>query len=230
MKICGIYKIQSKLKPERLYIGSTVSIKGRWRVHLHTLRNNKHHSKKLQNHYNKYGESDLVFIIIEPCLSEFLIIREQYYLDILKSYFNNCKIAGSPLGVKHSKEDNKKNSERLKGRKFSDETRKRISEAKKGQGLGRKQSIETCRKKAESHKGLRHSEETRKKIGDANKKRIISEETRDKMRENGSRFKGIKLSEEHKRKIGESKIGKKRKLFSIAWRKKMSDSHKKISA
>ena len=53
MKISGIYKIQSKLKPDRIYIGSAVNIRTRWNVHLCNLRNSMHHSKKLQRHFDK---------------------------------------------------------------------------------------------------------------------------------------------------------------------------------
>lgn len=94
----GIYKIQSKAVPDRIYIGSSNNVKRRWDRHLDQLRRNNHHSSKLQYHYNKHGESDLVFSIIEPCLPGFLIIREQYYLDELTPYFNGSLIAGSTLG------------------------------------------------------------------------------------------------------------------------------------
>jgi group I intron endonuclease len=133
MKISGIYKIQSVIKPERIYIGSAVDVKQRWAVHLHTLRNNKHHSIKLQRHFNKYAESDLIFIIIEPCFPEFLIIREQYYLDNNITYFNNSKIAGSPLGVKHSKEFCIKNSERNK-ESFLRKLVRKLVKQKRGSG------------------------------------------------------------------------------------------------
>lgn len=99
MKISGIYKIQSIVKPERCYIGSAVNIKSRWESHLRTLRNGKHHSLKLQRHFDKHGEEDLIFIIIEPCFPQFLICREQSYIDSLKPYFNICMIAGSSLGI-----------------------------------------------------------------------------------------------------------------------------------
>ena len=42
MKITGIYKIESKLKPERIYIGSAVNISKRWLLHLSRLRRDKH--------------------------------------------------------------------------------------------------------------------------------------------------------------------------------------------
>lgn len=95
--ISGIYKIQSKIKPERIYIGSAYDFKERKRTHLKRLRYNKLNnitkgaSPKLQYHFNKYGEDDLIFILIEQVdwiSKENLLIREQYYLDTLKPWFN----------------------------------------------------------------------------------------------------------------------------------------------
>ena len=54
-----------------------------------------------------------------------------------------------------------------KGKKFSEDKRRKISEAKKGHIV----TEETCRKISEAHKGLTHSEETRRKMSDAAKRR-----------------------------------------------------------
>ena len=54
MKTSGIYRIQSKIKSERIYIGSSVNIQSRWYHHLADLRKNIHGNSKLQNHFNKY--------------------------------------------------------------------------------------------------------------------------------------------------------------------------------
>jgi len=108
-KSAGIYLIISKVNGKR-YIGSSVRICKRWNDHLYDLRANKHHSQHLQNHYNKYGEDDLVFSILEVVdrgelsLSEFkqlLLSREQTYLDNWdECQFNCLPVAGSQLGFK----------------------------------------------------------------------------------------------------------------------------------
>jgi group I intron endonuclease len=98
MKICGIYKIVLLIKQERIYVGSAVNINRRWTMHLYDLKMNKHHSNKLQRHYNKYGKDDLQFIVIEECSKSDLLIREQHYIDSYSPYFNECKTAGSCLG------------------------------------------------------------------------------------------------------------------------------------
>ena len=55
----------------------------------------------------------------------------------------------------HSTESRQKMSDALKGRVFTDEWKRKISEAKKGQGKGRKHSAETKAKMSESHKRRR---------------------------------------------------------------------------
>jgi group I intron endonuclease len=115
MKLSGIYKIQSTIHPERIYIGSAVNIENRWYEHLKKLRRNKHHSIKLQNHFNKYGENDLTFSIVLGCDKQCLIIHEQYFLDALDPFFNICKKADNTFGVKGVWSDETKESdERVK--------------------------------------------------------------------------------------------------------------------
>jgi len=153
MKISGIYKIQSKIKPERCYIGSAVNIDYRWKVHLYDFKKNKHHSIKLQRHYNKYGKQDLIFIIVELCFPEFLTAREQYYIDTLNPFFNICKIAGSSLGIKRSEETKQKLSiVRRRRDPHSIETRKKMSSSNIGKHY-RVASKKTILKLSESHKG-----------------------------------------------------------------------------
>jgi len=49
-----------------------------------------------------YGFSNFSLDILEYCKPSILISREQYYIDLLKPWYNICKIAGSNLGFKHS--------------------------------------------------------------------------------------------------------------------------------
>lgn len=204
MSISGIYKIQSKIHPDRYYIGSGGNLRKRWIQHLTKLKQGNH-NPKLQSHYNKYGEEDLIFIIIEPCFSEFLVIREQYYIDTLTPFFNIRKIANSNLGIK-----------------FSDETKKKLSKSH----LGYKHTDEQRRKISEYHTGRKKSPETRLRMSLAQKKQVHSEE---RCRNNGKAKKGNTfrrgsvLTEETKNKIRVANLGKK---VSIETRNKMSESNK----
>lgn len=220
MNISGIYQIQSRVKPERIYIGSSKSIYFRWETHLRTLARNKHHSRKLQRHYDKYGKEDLVFSILLGCPKEDLINTEQYFLDSRNVYFNSAKKAGSPIEFKLSDEAKRKISESKKGeknpnfgKKLSKETIQRMSDSKKGKIsklIGRKLSEEIKQKISLSHTGLKNphpgylvSEETKIKLSNSLKGRIPW----NKGKKNPCYH--PPLSEEHKMKIGLARLGKK---------------------
>jgi|ERR1051326_1061197 group I intron endonuclease len=85
MKISGIYKIINKVNG-KYYVGSSTDILtdniGRWYRHKHDLRKNIHRNDYLQRAWNKYGESNFDFIIVEQVPKHQLLVIEQKYLDI----------------------------------------------------------------------------------------------------------------------------------------------------
>lgn len=95
----GIYAIINTTNGHR-YIGSALKISLRWNRHRKDLRGNKHHSQYLQRAWNKYGESNFVFEVIENCDRTLIIEREKYYIDTLAPVYNVCPNAGSALGRK----------------------------------------------------------------------------------------------------------------------------------
>ena len=100
----AIYRIQN-LKTGDFYIGSSKDFTYRKWCHLRDLRSGKHHNPILQNSWNKHGEKCFLFAIIEEIEdSSKLVEREQYYLDTLNPRYNICRLAGSPLGIKHTYE------------------------------------------------------------------------------------------------------------------------------
>jgi len=100
MKICGIYKIQSKRKPNRIYIGSSVNIIDRWKNHIYKLRNKKHENHLLQNHFNKYGLNDLQFIILIGCERNDLKDTEEFFINSFNPYFNLDKFSSNCSGLR----------------------------------------------------------------------------------------------------------------------------------
>lgn len=84
MKKCGIYQI-TNLVNGYFYIGSSLDIASRFGNHRHTLRKNNHNNPKLQNAWNKYGEQNFSFDIIELCNSKSLYKIEQKYLNKIKT-------------------------------------------------------------------------------------------------------------------------------------------------
>jgi group I intron endonuclease len=114
----GIYIIKNKVTGDS-YVGSaSVCFKSRWRHHNRDLRINKHHSSRLQNSWNKYGADSFEFSILEECGPEVCIAREQFYLDTLRPVFNMNPTAGNCLGRKFSEESKKKMSLSAKKRKL----------------------------------------------------------------------------------------------------------------
>lgn len=168
-----------------------------------------------------------------------------------KRYISNSKIyAYAKLRMSESLKGSKKpersaeHKEKLRiaqtGKKYSDESRKKMSESHKGQpgpGKGKHRSEETCKKISEKNKGRQSSQKDRvlsveqrlkmslaftgipkgpmskshkKNLSNANKGRIFSEEHRRKLSES---HKGKILSEETKRKISEKFKGKNHPMF-----------------
>jgi group I intron endonuclease len=205
-KIAGVYIIQSIGEPSKIYVGSSFDINKRKSEHFRNLRKGKHANIKLQYFYNKYGESNLVFEIIES--SEYfnknhLLAREQGWYshfsfgDMTLPYFNICPIAGSPM----------------KGRRATRETRERLSKIHKG----RKNTPEHCESISKGLMGHEVSEETRRKLKE-------NSGTRGKTPWN----KGIPISDDARRKNSEAHKGK------TAWNKGLkgcytSETLKKMS-
>jgi group I intron endonuclease len=95
----GIYLIESICKPDKFYIGSAVDISKRWERHLSELRKGKHGNRHMQNHFDKYGENDFRFGILEECEHIKLLRWEQWWIDETQPTFNICADAGSRFGV-----------------------------------------------------------------------------------------------------------------------------------
>ena len=96
----------------------------------------------------------------------------------------------------------------------SEETRRKLSEAKKGLQSGEKNPMF----------GKHHSEETKQKIGGVHKGKHISEEQKKKL---SVALKGRIMSDEHKKKIGEANKGKHHTEES---KKKMSEAKKGLQS
>jgi group I intron endonuclease len=165
----GIYKIQSKCKPERIYIGSAVNIYNRWSVHRCDLRKGKHSSSAFQRHVNKYGLDDLEFSIIAVCdVNELNPIDKVVWIEqcfiwaykhkgMNRPFFNASPTAGSQKGIKYPKEYGEAISARLRG--------------KPGMRLGQHNTADHNAKIARAHIGLVNWEGV-KKAAEKNRGRI----------------------------------------------------------
>jgi group I intron endonuclease len=205
----GIYKLQSKIKPERIYVGSAINFRNRLAHHKSDIRHNRHGSIKLQRHCNKYGWDDIEMVILEECDISCLLDKENYYIKLLSPYFNCLEQAGSSLGYKHTEEAKRKMSEALKGKKFSEERRLQMSleSTVKGKPL----SEEHKAKISVGNKGRKHSEQARHNMSVAHIGKKPTSEANKKNSESNTgeknHFWGKHHSDESKGKMSRSKIG-----------------------
>ena len=98
----GIYMFFNLFNGD-MYIGSSVKLDRRFRVHLSLIGSV---NLPLYNALNKYGLNNFVFLILQYCeaVEEICLGLEQSYLDTFKPKYNILKLAGSSQGFKHSPE------------------------------------------------------------------------------------------------------------------------------
>ena len=111
-RVSGIYQIKC-LSNNKIYIGSSINIYQRWKNHKWNLNKNTHHSKHLQNCWNKYGESNFEFKILLICDQHNNLFYEQRFIDAYDTSNPNVglnikSIAGSPIGKLTSEEHTSK--------------------------------------------------------------------------------------------------------------------------
>lgn len=156
-KKCGIYSIINKIN-NIIYIGSSTNLFHRKNQHFSLLNLNKHFNKKLQNSWNKYGEHQFEFNIIEECVSEELIEKEQFWINFYKSYdfksgFNLTKIAERNVLSEETKQKiSRHHSKFWKNKKLNDQHRKNMSKNNSKFWKNKKLSDDHKLKLSNSHK------------------------------------------------------------------------------
>ncbi len=234
----GIYQLVCKATG-KIYIGSSINMVVRKARHLKALGSGTHHNPYLQKAYNKYGEHNFAFYILDFCDSEELLLQEQRFLDKLQTRnpyngFNLCPVAGSRLGTTFTEESKHRLSIARRGKYTgkanhnygkpqSKATRKKISESLKGRFAGKNNPCY----------GRVVSKETRKKIGEAGKGRPAWNKglTKDdpRVKKYGNSQKGKTISQEHREKISQSLCGhqpteKTRQKLRVAQKRRWSRS------
>ena len=104
-----VYAIKN-IKSGKNYIGSTVNPKIRKRQHFTDLRCNRHYNTYLQNSFNKYGESNFEWIVLEEIEDSELADKEMFWINHLSSCdreygYNQTDQPYAPMrGKKHKPE------------------------------------------------------------------------------------------------------------------------------
>ncbi len=92
----------------RLYVGSSVDYRKRFRQHILQLRGGTHHCEALQKAYRTLGESNFSLRVIEIVPEKRLLLpREQHWIDTLQPFFNSSKFAGRADQSRSRREDRK---------------------------------------------------------------------------------------------------------------------------
>jgi group I intron endonuclease len=181
----GIYAIINKVSG-RYYIGSTIHLKRRIIEHKSKLRNGRHHNFKLQGAYDKYGESNFSFEVLEYVKSDNkLMEREQYWLDKTKACKVGYNLSSVATGWGLYGEDNPMYGVSPRER-MDDETYKRWLKARQGQNapkpmLGKKHKKESIKKMVENRKWYKHSESWKKNHSLKMTGHKVSEKQKEKM-------------------------------------------------
>lgn len=136
----GIYKILC-WSTNKFYIGSAVRVRHRINCHKSELRTREHKNSKLQNAWNKYGELDFSFHVLEYCDKDKLIECEQIYLDLLKPELNILLIANSSFGYKHTEEAKAKMRISSMNKIILDATRQKMANSLKGKPKSKEHAL-----------------------------------------------------------------------------------------
>lgn len=96
----GVYQIRC-IPNGKIYIGSAVDLRDRWDHHCQSLRSGAHRNRHLQNAWDKYGETNFEFSILELVDTADLLSAEQEWIDRSGCVdreigFNIYDTAGSP--------------------------------------------------------------------------------------------------------------------------------------
>ncbi len=200
----GIYCIKNKVN-NKVYIGQSVDVKDRLWHHKSSLKHNRHENDYLQKAWNKYGEDCFEFIVLEYCSEEELNEKEISYIALYNSTNRDFGYNFETGGSLH--------------KHMSVESRKKMSEAKKGKYIGEKNPMYGVHLKISEERKRKLSEMFKGKKMPPRAPREYTDEDRRKMSE---RVRGEKNpffnkhhTEEAKRRMSEKKKGVRQSWESV---------------
>ena len=207
----GIYQIQN-CQNGKIYIGSAKCFQVRASQHQTQLRNQKHRNKHLQASFEKHGEDNFLFEVLEVIEGDKLArtTREEEFLQeqIKLGNWDNCFNF-----LKRTKTNPKK--------VWSSSPEETIERIRQG-NLGKKVTVETRQRMSKAHEGQRHSMATRSKLAKIARKQWENKTAEEKEQialTFSKANKGRKYSKSHIENIRKANLGnahraKEFKLFS----------------
>lgn len=141
-------------------------MEARWSKHKSELNRNVHFNSYLQNAWNKHGEKDFVFYVLEYCDIQDLDDRENYHINQLNTMNRDCGYnlkSGGQASWYYSEEIRKKQSESLKKAYLNPEMHKRQSDNALRQWANPEIKAKICGANNCMY-GKHHTEEAKKKI------------------------------------------------------------------
>lgn len=168
----GIYCIEN-ITTNKKYIGQSIDVNDRWRRHKSELIHKTHCNDYLQNAWNKYGEDDFKFYVLEYCKNIELNERENYYISLYDTldhnYGYNLKSGGQNGGSTVSDYVRKKMSKSVKQSYLNNVN---LKEKRKKDALNQWSNPEIKSKIIGINNGMygkHHTEESRQKISTSRK-------------------------------------------------------------
>lgn len=160
MNITGIYQILNTITKDK-YVGRSINIHRRFRMHRCELNKAKHENYLLQKSWNEYGEDKFTFTILDLCNIDELVEREQQYLNSGEFTLNISKSATWPNDI--VKYTDAAGNVKYRTRRISDETKRKISEAHKKR-IKTPEELEQVRSLSRARIGRRVSDAERARL------------------------------------------------------------------
>lgn len=163
----GIYCIEN-LTTNKKYIGQSVDVDGRWSKHKSELNHGNHDNDYLQKAWNKYGEENFCFSVLECCDISELDEKEIYYIDLYNTLDRdsgyNLRSGGQNSGHKVSNYVRQKQSNAAKQ---TYENNEELRNKRKEDALRQWADPEIREKRSGKNNGMygkTHSDEAKEKI------------------------------------------------------------------
>lgn len=171
----------------KMYIGSSISLRKREIQHMCLLNNGRHVNPHLQQSFNKYGANSFKFKVVEHATLDTLIEKEGYWIEKFFDSGRLYNVYRTPYTVTGKEHP-------FYGKTHSDEVKERLKEIRRNQ-----KTI--------------HSEATKEKLRVTSTGRTNSEESKKKI---SCLRKGCKLTEEQKAKhLKATRIASEKRRFIV---------------